>query len=83
MKSCDEFREICDKKITKIKQNAKGRKIYILGGGPAQAERLWKRFAGCMESLFRGSAIKVQMTRRSIWDTRYTGFCRWIRKRRI
>lgn len=33
MKSCDEFREICDKKITKIKQYAKGRKIYIWGAG--------------------------------------------------
>lgn len=41
---------------------------------------MWKRFAGRMESLFRGSAIKVQMTRRRIWDTRYTGFHRWIRE---
>lgn len=33
MKNCEEFRIICEKKITKIKENAKGRKIIIWGAG--------------------------------------------------
>lgn len=33
MKSCDEFRVICEKKIARIKENAGERKIYIWGAG--------------------------------------------------
>lgn len=33
MKSCEEFREICKKKIAKIQKDIKGRKIYIWGAG--------------------------------------------------
>ncbi len=33
MKSCDEFKKICEKKIDRIVQNAKGRNIYIWGAG--------------------------------------------------
>lgn len=33
LKSCDEFRAICEKKIVRIKENAKGRRIFIWGAG--------------------------------------------------
>ena len=33
MKSCDEFRKICERKIARITENAKGRKLYIWGAG--------------------------------------------------
>lgn len=33
MKSCEEFRAICEKKIARIKENARGRKIFIWGAG--------------------------------------------------
>lgn len=33
MKNCDEFKAICEKKIARIRENAKGKRIFIWGAG--------------------------------------------------